>query len=68
MTTYPHLAEGDRVAVDYNDCGHMEVRTGTVVQVSCTQPHIAWVDWDDGRRWVLMGTAHLRPADDARQS
>jgi hypothetical protein len=57
---WPIINEGDRVAVEYNNCGHLEHRAGTVVQKSSTQPHIAWIDWDDGRRWQMCGTAHLR--------
>jgi hypothetical protein len=52
--------EGDRVAVDFNNCGHVEVRLGTVAQASSTQPHITWVDWDNGPKWKLTGTGHLR--------
>jgi hypothetical protein len=57
MTTFN---EGDRVAVDFNNCGQIEVRTGTIVQAPSTQPHIAWVDWDNGPRWQMVGTAHLQ--------
>lgn len=57
---YPTLVDGDRVTIDFKSGGQMEVRRGTVVQTSSTQPHIAWVDWDDGRRWQMVGTAALR--------
>jgi desulfoferrodoxin (superoxide reductase-like protein) len=60
------FTEGDRVEVDHKTISgphvEIEVRTGTVAQVSSTQPHITWVDWDGGPRWQLMGTAHLRHA------
>lgn len=63
MSTHPYN-EGDRVAIDFNNCGQVEARVGTVVQTSSTQPHITWVDWDNGPRWQLVGTARLRPSAD----
>jgi hypothetical protein len=49
MTEHPYN-EGDRVIAGR--------RTGTVSQVSDSQPHIAWVQWDDGPLG-MVGTAHL---------
>lgn len=61
MTAWTHpFSEGDRVAIDFNNCGQVEVREGTVVQVSETQPHITWVKWDETSGWRMIGTAHLR--------
>jgi desulfoferrodoxin (superoxide reductase-like protein) len=63
------FSEGDRVVAEhvtiYGPHHTPTIRTGTVAQVSETQPHITWVDWDLGPRFQMVGTSHLRPETEA---
>jgi desulfoferrodoxin (superoxide reductase-like protein) len=68
MTDHP-FNEGDRVTAEwvttFGPHRDVEVRTGTVAQISSTQPHITWVDWDNGPRFQLIGTSHLHAEREA---
>jgi desulfoferrodoxin (superoxide reductase-like protein) len=62
-SSHPY-SEGDRVTVEHVTISgphrEVEIRAGRVAQVSETQPHITWVQWDDGPLG-MVGTAHLHP-------